>query len=160
MTDRKELVSRLLAYRTVIKALQDEESKLRDQAADLFDDVGEREVGILLDQRLGTVSLEAGQESWQVVDYVEFLGWVIKDFPGEIVTISDIRSSFRDAVLAKCKSEGAFYVNEETGEAFIPPGVGRRQSNPKLVARTDKHAGWVVRQHLGIEATKKLGIEA
>ena len=161
MTDRKALVARSLAEAQILKDLKAAQARTRAELAELFADAGEREVGLLLDHRIGTVELRAGIESWAVVDPDAFGDWVLQNFPDEAARVSsvEVRSSFRDAVLAKCKSDGAFYVNEESGEVFIPPGVARRKGAPSLVERPDKHAGFVVREWLG-EAAERLGIEA
>ena len=156
MTDRKEVARRALVEAVILKHLKQAHERTRAELGELFTDAGEREVGTLLDHRIGTVSLEAGRETWAVVDEQLFLEWVKTRYIHELV--ESVRPAFQAAVLAKCKSDGAFYVNEENGEVFIPPGVARRRSAPSLVERPDKHAGFVVAHWLG-DAAERLGIE-
>jgi hypothetical protein len=157
MTDRKTAVSELLAMKAFIKELEREHDRRRAELGEHFTDAGEREVGMLLDHRLGTVSLEAGREYWTVVDEEAFLSWVMAFYRHE--TTPAVRPAFRTAVLERCKRDGGMLYTE-TGEINVPWGVDVRKGAPTLVERTDKHAGFVVRHWLGVEATEKLGIEA
>jgi hypothetical protein len=158
MTDRKTLAARALIEAQILKDLRAAHEKTRAELAATFIDTGEREVATLLDLRLGTVSLEGGKAFWTVVDEAAFFEWATTWSLG--ATEQRVRPAFQSAVLAKCKSDGAFYVDEETGEAFIPPGVERRTSAPSLVERPTKDAGLAVREWLGAETAKQLGIEA
>lgn len=159
MTDRKELARRALAEKTVLKLLQEAHNQTRAELAEHFTDPGEREVGMLLDHRLGTVSLEAGSEYWTVTDEDALIEWAAAWAPTWVKSAPQLEPGIRDMVLAECKRLGGL-LDETTGEVVVPDGVTYRQGAPTLVERTDKHAGFVVREFLGIEATEKLGIEA
>lgn len=143
--DRKALVARALAEAALLKELKAEHDKTRALLAELFVDAGDREVGKLLDHRIGTVSLEAGAETWSVVDQDAFLAWVEAQNPDEVVATIEVRSSYQNAVLAACKRDGGVVVDFDTGAVEIPPGVAKRVGAPKIVERTEKHAGFVVR---------------
>lgn len=156
MTDRKEVVRLLLLQKQILKELSAIHNELRAEAAEFFQHPGEREVGMLLDHRIGTVSLEAGRETWTVTDEEAFLQWNTEHYPQHLQ--KTVGSVWRDFVLMSCKNVGGL-LNEATGEVEEVPGVVRRVSAPTLVERPDKHAGFVVREWLGVEAAERLGIE-
>lgn len=155
--DRKTLVARALAEKQILKMLTEAHSQTRAELAELFADAGDRETGKLLDHRIGTVSLEAGRETWTVADEEAFLQWNAEHYPQHLQ--KSVGSVWRDFVLMSCKNVGGL-LNETTGEVEEVPGVVRRVSAPTLVERPDKHAGFVVREWLGVETAERLGIEA
>lgn len=155
MTDRKEVVRLLLLQKQILKELSAIHNELRAEAAALFQDPGEREVGMLSDHRIGTVSLEAGRETWTVTDEEAFLQWNAEHYPQHLQ--KTVGWVWRDWVLLSCKNAGGL-VDEVTGEVTVPAGVQRRVSAPTLVERPDKHAGFVIREFLGGAAAEKLGI--
>jgi hypothetical protein len=156
LTDRKTLVARALAEKQILKDLTVAHNKTRVELAELFPDAGDRETGKLLDQRIGTVSLEAGRETWAVTDEETFLQWVKQEYPQHLM--QTVGSVFRDWILVSCRSTGGL-LNQVTGEVEIVPGVEKRVSAPTLVERPDKHAGFVIREWLGVETAERLGIE-
>jgi hypothetical protein len=156
MTDRKELVARALTEAQILKELKARHAETRAELAQFFEDAGDREVGKLLDQRIGTVSLEAGSETWKVTDEETFLQWVKQEYPQHIT--QTVGSVFRDWVLIACKAHGGL-LDADTGEVEVVPGVEKRVGAPTLVERPDKDAGKTVREWLGVETAERLGIE-
>lgn len=154
--DRKYWVARSLAEAQILKDLNASHKKTRAKLAELFADPGDRETGKLLDHCIGTVSLEAGRETWTVTDEEAFLQWNTEHYPQHLQ--KTVGSVWRDFVLMSCKNVGGL-LNETTGEVEEVPGVMRRVSAPTLVERPDKHAGFVVREWLGVETAERLGIE-
>jgi hypothetical protein len=158
MTDRKALVQRLLALKAIDDLLVADIRKTRAELATHFTDPGEREVGKLHDQLLGTVSLVNGAETWIVVDEAAFQDWVVQHY-GDRALIKSVDPIIRQVVLEACKQAGGVLIDKETGEIGLPEGVQQRIAAPTLKASTEKHAGWLVWQELD-GALTQLGIEA
>lgn len=158
MTDRKALVQRLLALKAIDDLLVADIKKTRAELAAHFTDPGQREVGKLHDQRLGTVSLVNGAETWAVVDEAAFQDWVIQHY-GDRAMIRSVDPIIRQVVLEACKQSGGVLLDEATGEVGLPDGVQQRIAAPTLKANTERHAGWLVWQELEGSLTR-LGIEA
>jgi hypothetical protein len=114
-------------------------------------------VGKLLDQRIGTVALEDGRESWFVADEEVFFLWVKANFDDEIEYVPRVRPACHAVVLEACKKYGGM-LNPDTGEVELVAGVECRKGAPMLVERPDKGAESAVRVWLGA-AAEQLGIE-
>ena len=158
MTDRKPWVLQSLAEKAIIDEFTERHKATRAKLAELFTDVGEREAVTLHDHKLGTVSLQEGRETWQVVDEAAFQDWAVSYY-GERALIKSVDPTIRSVVLTACKQSGGVLLDEVTGEIGLPDGVQLRKSAPTIVERTEKHAGWLVWQEIG-EAASRLGIEA
>lgn len=155
MTDRKTLTARAVIIAALQKQLEAEYQRTKAELGALFADAGEREVGSLDDERIGTATLEPGKETWSVVDEQAFLNWVIAAYRHE--TVLAVQPAFTAAILSKCKRDGGI-VDWETGAVELPPGVAMRKSPPNLVVRTDKNASQRVRDWLGAATAQQLGI--
>lgn len=157
-TDRKALATRTIVQAAIIKALRAVHDESRAELFELFEDAGEREVGNLAGQMVGTAALQNGRETWAVVDDEAFLEWVSEQNPREIV--SAVRESFTAAILAACKRDGGVVLDEATGEVGLPPGVAVRHGATSLVVKSEVDGAALVRSWLGDSASRQLGIEA
>lgn len=157
MTDRKDEVTLALIEAVILDLLGDKHAQRRAELYKEFQDPGDREVGKLLDQPIGTVALQKGREIWRVADPEAFLQWVTENYPQHLQ--KSVGTVFRDWVLLSCKAHGGL-LDEATGEVEEVPGVVKQVGAPILKETPDKDAGRTVREWLGVEATERLGIES
>lgn len=148
MSTREELAQRVLVLRGLRMLVQAEENAIRAELDAAFHIPGQREPARLLGQDLGSVQLIKGSSSWKVTDPDAWQAWVEAHNPGEIVTTKTVRSSYTDAVLAKLKAGGA-EIDEETGEAVVPPGIAPTFSAPSIRVSPSKEAPRIVLDALG-----------
>ena len=159
MTDRKEVARKALVEAVILKHLKQAHERTRAELGAMFTDAGEREVGTLLDHRIGTVSLEGSGTTWTVTDDAAFTEWALENYPHEVAEVQSFQVSpaLRAVVLNQCERDGG--VVDADGVVEVPPGCEQRRGALRLVERPDKHAGWVVAHWLG-DAAERLGIEA
>ena len=141
----REKAARLLALRVLTDRIKVEENTLRAElVAELM--VGERQAGALdpADPAtlLGFVQLTKARESWVVTDPAAFLAWCERVAAEEVVTTRAVRASFTAAVLADCKSHGAWISPD--GELLAPDGVDVRIGSPVLTVKATAEADALV----------------
>jgi hypothetical protein len=140
-----ERTARLLALRVLKDWIAVEDRRLRDEmCAELV--VGERYSGLLdpadKESLLGFVQLTKARESWSVTDPDALLEWVEQVAPTEVVTTRQVRPAFIAAVLADCKSHGAWISPD--GELLAPDGVEVRTGSPTLMVKPTAEADYLV----------------
>lgn len=155
MTDREDYASRLLTQAVVINLQTKANRDTREAAKAAFVKVGQREIGELDGQDIGSVQLTKARESWVVEDPAAFQAWVEKHHPEHIVTVEQVASSFKDHVIAACKGEGM--IDQETGELIIPPGIVPKRGQPILTVTPSKDAERIILRALG-DAAVTLGL--
>lgn len=151
---REELANRALTLRALRELITAEEQNVREQMAQEFRLVGQREVGAIGGKAIGSVQLIKGTSTWTVDDSAAWLSWVEQNHPDEIVPM--VRPSFTTAMITKLRNGGA-EVDEETGELEVPAGIVPRSSAPSLRVTPTKDAPGILLQAMG-EAAVLLGL--
>jgi hypothetical protein len=123
----------------VLKVLADRVKQATAQRkADAMDamDVEDRKGAVLPDgQKVGTVSVARGRESWTADPTdPDLLAWVQEHHPSEIqtVTTTSVRPAFLRALTERAKADGAA-VDHDTGEAI--PGIRCTTGEPYVMVR-------------------------
>lgn len=149
--NRREIATRLVIQKTVIDLLREANDIERAGAQTEFDEPGVSEPAKVGDTRIGTVLVGKGRETWKVTDPRAFLAWVTDTRPDELV--QSVRESFTAAVLASCKKEGG-WIDTDTGEISVPPGVARSTGDPILTVKPNEDARAAVLDALGDTAVE------
>lgn len=99
-------------------------------------DVGDSKAATLDDgTRLGKVTKAHGRMSAVVYSEPEFLAWVRKNYPDEVMTI--VRPAFESKILESAKKYNE-PIDPATGEEV--PGVGLVAGNPYITYRAERGA--------------------
>jgi hypothetical protein len=142
---RRDTATSLIVSRVIRDRLQAADKAFRERAREDFDVPGVRDIGVIGDEQIGSVSLTKGRESWTVTDPEALLEWVKANFPQEVVTTEAVRSSYVQALLARAKADGVA-VDAFTGEQI--PGIEQKVSEPTLTVKPSEDAAQVIAQAL------------
>ena len=153
--DREQWAQRLLVQQVWMNLMSKANRETREAAKAAFTKPGQREIGDLDGHDLGSVQLTKGRESWVVDNPAEFQAWVSEHYPEHIITTESVASSFTSNVLAACKGDG--FIDRETGEYIVPPGIVPKTGQPTLVVKPSDDAEKVVLDALG-DAAVTLGL--
>lgn len=96
-------------------------------------DIGDSKAATLEDGALlGKVTKARGRKTPVVLDERQFVEWVSRNYPDEI--LRDVRPAFRDKILSTAKRYGEA-IDPTSGE-FVP-GVGLREGDPYISYRAE-----------------------
>lgn len=116
----------LATHLGVLKYLSDwlnatRKEELGPQAVKEFP-VGSRVPVMIAGQHAGFLTIPQPRKTATVTSEAQFLAWVKKNHPTEVVTIPQVRPSFAELVLKSVKDRGG-WVDKKTGELVQVPGV-------------------------------------
>lgn len=139
---RRDTATRLILSRVVRDRLTEADKAIREQARTDFDMPGVREIGVIGDEQIGSVSLAKGRESWVVTDPAALLAWVKANRPSEVVTVEQVRPSYIGALLMQAKKDGA----PVTSGGELVPGIEQRTGDPSLNVKPSEDAAQTIAQ--------------
>lgn len=153
---REDITTRLLVQKIILNLMQTADAETREEAKRLFTKPGQREVGELAGQDIGSVQLTKAREAWVVADEAAFIGWVARHRPDEIITETrqTVSPAFRKAILEAAKSGE---VVDSDGVIEVPAGIIPRKGQPILTVTPAKGVEALVLDALG-DAAVTLGL--
>lgn len=136
----RETATLLLLQRVVADRLAEQNRITRAQARDDFTVVGQRDVGLIGDEPIGTVQLNKGRETWAVTDERALLAYVKAKMPEQVETIERVRPAAVEALRKVAAGKGA--AVDDDGEPI--PGLSCSVSDPSLMVKPSEDAPDVI----------------
>lgn len=143
--DLKSLSRVALASKVLADAARDEGQAARNELTQRMVSDGVERLRVTGDDEadFGTVVLAAGRQTAAIADEEQFMAWVAKRYPDEIVM--SVKPAFRDRLVSRATKTGD-PVDTETGEVI--DGMQMRQGDPYLTTRPSAAAKERMREAL------------
>jgi hypothetical protein len=161
--ERRDEATKLLAQKAILTKLTGvHRGDMATAKAGAFDLPGVQEIGVVLGQPIGKVTMKNAAMYWSISDPAAFLAWVTEHRPDEVVNTPSVNAAFQKVVLDLAKRKtGDREVIDIQGEV-VPvesiPGISYRQGDPTMTVEPNKDAERIILDLLGVDTARQLGM--
>jgi len=161
--ERRDEATKLLAQKAILLKLGGvHRGDMATAKAGAFDLPGVQEIGVILGQPIGKVTMKNAAMYWSIGDPAAFLAWVTDHRANEVVITRSVNAAFQKVVLDLAKRKtGDREVVDEHGEIWPVesiPGISYRQGDPTMTVEPNSNAERIILDLLGVDTARQLGM--